>query len=198
MVPWGSKLVLVGDMDLLREARHRLHRVGYEGNIITLESWRNAKLAIKVGNPLKPSDLYALMQNGEAPLVVDVRLPDEWMTLRIGTVLNLPLTRLAELSSKLDPEQPVVLVCNSAYRSSMATGILERKGFQKARNLEGGSQAWIDAGLPLYDGEKPAESGLVPSKAIPKGSPGAKSEDKAGSAPQTKRTPKPKVPSEGC
>ena len=109
----------------------------------------NAKLPLKVGNPISPEDLYALMQKGEAPLVVDVRLPAEWMALRIGTVLNLPLNHLAELSSKLVPDQPVVVVCNSAYRSSMATGILERKGIKMARNLEGGSQAWIKSGLPV-------------------------------------------------
>ena len=49
MVPWGSKLVLVGDADLLKEARHRLHRVGYRGDIMTLDSWKNAKLPLKVG-----------------------------------------------------------------------------------------------------------------------------------------------------
>ncbi|MFH1117635.1 MAG: rhodanese-like domain-containing protein [Pseudomonadota bacterium] len=193
MVPWGSRLVLVGDADLLKEARHRLHRVGYSGDIITLESWKNAKLPVKAGNPISPKDLYALMQKGEAPLVVDVRLPAEWMAMRIGTVLNLPLTHLAELSSKLDPEQPVVLVCNSAYRSSMATGILERKGFSKARNLEGGSQAWMDAGLPVYEGEKTSEAGLVPSKAAPKGAPSEEPKEKAA-----KPGTKPKVPDVGC
>ncbi|MGO9121084.1 MAG: MBL fold metallo-hydrolase [Desulfomonilaceae bacterium] len=171
MVPWGSKLVLVGDMDLLKEARHRLSRVGYKGVVITLESWKKAKLPVKTANPIAPRDLYALMKKGEAPLVVDVRQPAEWVTLRIGTVLNLPLTHLAELSSKLDPEQPVVLVCDSGYRSSMAAGILERRGFRRVRNLEGGSQAWIEAGFPVYEGEKTPEAGLVPSKAVPQGSP---------------------------
>ncbi|HMK34296.1 MAG TPA: rhodanese-like domain-containing protein [Desulfomonilaceae bacterium] len=154
MVPWGSRMILVGDADLLKEARYRLHRVGYGGDVLTLDSWKHEELPVKVGNPISPRDLYALMQKGEAPLVIDVRLPAEWMALRIGTVLNLPLARLAELSSKLDPDQPVVLVCSSAYRSSMATGILERKGINKARNLEGGSGAWIEEGLPVYEGEK--------------------------------------------
>ena len=193
MVPWASKLVLVGETDLLDEARHRLHRVGYRADTITLESWKKAKLPLKTANPVSPRDLYTLMQKGEAPLVVDVRLPSEWMALRIGTVLNLPLTHLAQLSSKLDPEQPVVVVCNSAYRSSMATGILERKGFMNARNLEGGSQAWMKEGLPVYEGEKTSEAGLVPSKAVPKGPSDEKPEDKAA-----KPAAKPKVPDEGC
>ena len=92
----------------------------------------------------------------------------------------------------------MVLVCNSAYRSSMATGILERKGFKKTRNLEGGSKAWMAAGLPVYKGEKTAEAGLVPVKATPKGPSTDTSKDKAGSAPRTSRTPKPQAPDEGC
>jgi rhodanese-related sulfurtransferase len=94
------------------------------------------------------------MQANTSPMIVDVRLPNEWMGLRIGTVLNLPLNKLSELSSKLDTSQSVVAVCNSAYRSSMAIGILERKGFKKVTSLEGGSDAWIEAGLPVYGSEK--------------------------------------------
>lgn len=198
MAPWSSKLVLVGDTDLLKEARYRLHRVGYKADIITLDSWNKAKFPVKKGDPISPRDLHALVQKGEAPLVVDVRLPAEWMALRIGTVLNLPLTHLAELSSKLDPVQPVVMVCNSAYRSSMAAGILERKGFQKVRNLEGGSQAWIEAGFQVHKGEKTPEAGLVPSKAVPKESPTAKPGDETGVTPATKPAAKPNTPSEGC
>jgi hydroxyacylglutathione hydrolase len=187
MAPWGSKLVLAGDMDLLKEAGRRLHRVGYQADIITLESWKNAHLPINKGNPISSRDLYALMQKGEAPLTIDVRLPAEWMALRIGTVLNLPLNHLAELSSKLDPEQPVVVVCNSAYRSSMGVGILERRGIKNARNLEGGSQAWMNAGFPVYEGEKTAEAGLAPSKAAPVGAP---SEELNGKAANPAAEPK--------
>ena len=94
---------------------------------------------------IKPADLYAQMKAGTAPIIVDVRLPNEWMGLRIGDVVNLPLTHLSELSAKLDPTQPVVTVCNSAYRSSMAIGLLEAKGFQKVTSLAGG-QRGMDRG----------------------------------------------------
>jgi len=150
MVPWGSKLVLVGNREELEEGLFRLNRIGYNPEIITMKTWNNAGRPVRVSNPIAPKELYSMMQKGEAPLIVDVRLPSEWMGLRIGTVLNLPLSHLSEQSDKLDPEQPVVTVCNSAYRSSMAVGILERKGFKMPRNLQGGSQAWLDAGLPVY------------------------------------------------
>jgi rhodanese-related sulfurtransferase len=89
-------------------------------------------------------------------VIVDVRLPSEWMGLRIGNVVNLPLNVLGDLAAmKLDPHEPVVTVCNSAYRSSMGIGILERKGFTKVASMVGGSEAWIEAGLPVIQPASP-------------------------------------------
>lgn len=184
MVPWGSKLVLVGDEEELREALFRLNRIGYSPEIITMETWRNAGRPVRISNPIAPEALYAMMQKGEAPVIVDVRLPAEWMGLRIGTVLNLPLNHLSRLSKKLDPEEPVVTVCNSAYRSSMAVGILERKGFKNPRNLKGGSQAWIDAGFPVYDSLKTG--------------PAQPSHKKREKKPRTKKPARPIIMEEGC
>ena len=78
--------------------------------------------------------------------------------------------QLAELSSKLDPQQPLVLVCNSAYRSSMAAGILERKGFtQKLGTWKAAVRRGWRPVFPWYEGEKTSEAGSVPSKAVTKG-----------------------------
>lgn len=155
MVPFESRLVLTGGKAEIKEALNRIQRVGYRAEYITIESWKKSKLALNTGSLITPRDLYAQMQAGQAPVVVDVRLPSEWIALRINdTILNLPLNRLAELSAQLDPDEPVVVVCNSAYRSSLALGILERKGFKAAQSLEGGGEAWINAGLPVYEAAK--------------------------------------------
>ena len=154
IVPWGSEIILCGSASELKEAVFRLHRVGYTGKIITIDSWKKAGLAVRSSPSIPSRELYERMQKGDAPMIVDVRLPEEWMGLRIGQVLNLPLNRLAKMAAQLDPSEPVVTVCNSAYRSSLAVGILERVGFQKARSLEGGSEAWIKASLPVLEGVK--------------------------------------------
>ena len=169
MVPWktqeSGQLVLVGSKEELKEALHRLHRIGYGAKVLTPEAWKSAKLPTKSVTLSPPADLYARMKAGTAPIIVDVRLPSEWMGLRIGDVVNLPLNRLSELSAKLDPTQPVVTVCNSAYRSSMAIGLLEAKGFQQVTSLAGGSEAWIAAGLPVF-GAEVATSAAEPKRVI--------------------------------
>jgi rhodanese-related sulfurtransferase/glyoxylase-like metal-dependent hydrolase (beta-lactamase superfamily II) len=169
MVPWAmhesDKLVVLGGKAELKEALYRLHRIGYEASVLTPETWKAAKLPTKKVVFIKPAELYSQMKAGTGPIIVDVRLPNEWMGLRIGEVVNLPLTHLSALSSKLDPAHPVVTVCNSAYRSSMAIGLLEAKGFQKVTSLAGGSEAWIEAGLPVYGAETSAPAaGRGPAK----------------------------------
>lgn len=164
MVPWDARLVLYGDEKDLREALFRLHRVGYNRSenpvaCVTPDDWRRAGLPAVAGQMIPPARLHAQMQSKESPLVVDVRLPSEWMGLRIGTVVNIPLSELAEKAKKLDRSQPVVAVCNSAYRSSMAVGILERLGFKRAASLAGGSEAWINAGLPVIEAKPGGAAG---------------------------------------
>jgi len=167
MVRWGENLVLCGEPAELEEALYRMHRVGYRARVITMDKWTRAGMPVATSRMIQPAELYALMQKGDAPIIADVRLPNEWMGLRIGTVVNLPLTHLHELASKLDPNQPVVAVCNSAYRSSMAVGILERRGFKNVSSLAGGSEAWIKAGLPVY-GSETRKEGAAAAKAAPR------------------------------
>lgn len=162
MVPWESKLVLCGtDNDELKEAVHRLHRVGYQPQCLKMESWTTPKLAISTNTMTDPQALYAAMQTTESPIIVDVRLPAEWMGLRIGATLNIPLNELATKAGKLDKSQNIVTVCNSAFRSSMAVGVLQRQGFTKVSNMNGGSEAWISAGLPVLEAKK---AGIVSSQ----------------------------------
>jgi len=157
MVPWGSRTVLCGSGEDLKEAVYRLHRVGYDiAGTVGFDAWVAARQPVLSNEPIGPQDLYRRMKDGAAPVIVDVRLPSEWMGLRIGNVVNLPLNLLGELAAaKLDAHEPVVTVCNSAYRSSMGIGVLERKGFTKVASMVGGSEAWIEAGLPVIQPATP-------------------------------------------
>ncbi len=171
MVPWAmneqGRVVLCGNPEELKEASHRLHRVGYRARVLDYGDWTRAQLAVTSNKLTEPLDLHQAMQAGTSPLIVDVRLPNEWMGLRIGNVLNLPLNRLAELSARLEPDRPVLTVCNSAYRSSLAMGVLERRGFKNVTSLNGGSEAWLAAGLPTYGAQSQAHVSTTAKRVIP-------------------------------
>lgn len=161
LVPWGSNLVVVGSDEEIAEAARRLARVGYEAAGLRWEDWAASGLPTARSGRLAPRALFEAMEALRAPLLVDVRLPEEAKGLAIGPAVNLPLAHLRELSSKLAPDQPVVTVCNSAYRSSMAVGILEARGIENIASLEGGTEAWVEAGLPT-SGEGPTPPASSP------------------------------------
>jgi glyoxylase-like metal-dependent hydrolase (beta-lactamase superfamily II)/rhodanese-related sulfurtransferase len=156
MIPWETELILCGEEKDLPEAFQRLQRIGYSGKYVVFDEWQRSGLAQLHNTLMSPAELHSAMQAGTEPMIVDVRLPNEWEALRIGNVLNLPLNKLEELSAKLDRDTPVVAVCNSAYRSNLAIGLLERQGFKNVTSLDGGSEAWIQAGYSVYGSEAKA------------------------------------------
>jgi rhodanese-related sulfurtransferase len=161
----------VGSDDEVREAAFRLKRIGYDAPAGFLqggmEAWKQAKAPVGSLKLLKAQDLYGQMQAGTAPIVVDVRLPSEWMALRIGNVLNIPINKMFTDSKRLSKDMPVLTVCNSAYRSSMGASVLLKQGFKEVFNMEGGSEAWIAAGLPTLDAAEGGHGAAVaPARAV--------------------------------
>ena len=152
VVPFQAKLVLVGTDAEVLEGTFRLRRIGFDhvaGRLpADVQAWRGAGLTVRQSKVLTPNQLHALMQKGQEPLIVDVRNAEEYEDLRLGDVGNIPITDSARFTKLLAKGTPVVTVCNSAYRSSMAIGLLERAGFTDVASLDGGVDAWIDAGLP--------------------------------------------------
>jgi rhodanese-related sulfurtransferase len=155
MIPWGEPFILVGSEGEVQEAAFRLKRIGYDvpaGFLLGgLDAWKQASLRVGSLTMVKPKELYQQMKDGVAPVIVDVRLPNEWMGLRIGNVLNVPVNKLFIDGKRLSKAIPVLTVCNSAYRSSLGGSVLEKMGFKTVLNMEGGSEAWIEEGLPTLE-----------------------------------------------
>jgi len=80
--------------------------------------------------------------------LVDVRSISEFAAGHIGSAVNIPLDQLEGRIADLRPGVPIVLVCQAGTRARMAAGLLEPCGRELAV-LEGGTNAWTSAGLPL-------------------------------------------------
>lgn len=167
VVPFASQLLLVGGDDEVREGVFRLRRIGYDHVVGRVghdpEAWRREGLTVRQSKLIAPKALATAMQKGTEPLIVDVRTADEYADLRIGDVGNIPVTESERFAKVLAKDAPIVMVCNSAYRSSMAVGLAERVGFTDVASLDGGLDAWMQAGLPTIG--RMAETG--PAGAAP-------------------------------
>jgi hydroxyacylglutathione hydrolase len=65
----------------------------------------------------------------------------------ISGSVRIPLGQLAGRMGELDRSKLFVAHCKGGYRSSIATSLLRRAGFQDVANLIGGFDAWKVAGL---------------------------------------------------
>lgn len=160
VVPFAAPLLLVGSDAEVREGVFRLRRIGYDTIAGRLPadpaSWRRDGLAVRSSKLVAPKELHAAMLAGTEPMIVDVRTADEYADLRLGDVGNIPVTDSDRFAKVLAKDVPVVMVCNSAYRSSMAVGLAERLGFRDVASLDGGMDAWLAAGLPTLGRQAPA------------------------------------------
>lgn len=78
---------------------------------------------------------------------VDVRRVAEHASGHAPHTVNLPLDSLSKEINKLNPDKPTYVICQSGYRSSLGTSILENAGFKEIYNVVGGTQAWMNAGF---------------------------------------------------
>jgi sulfur-carrier protein adenylyltransferase/sulfurtransferase len=102
---------------------------------------------------MSPQELKRRMDAGEPFELIDVREPFECEIARIDGAKLIPLGEIAERLDELEREQPIIVHCHSGKRSAQAVRLLQKHGFAKAYNLEGGIDAWseqIDPNVPQY------------------------------------------------
>jgi rhodanese-related sulfurtransferase len=97
---------------------------------------------------ITPAQTMRLIGTPDAPVVFDVRLPEDLDALPrlIPTSRIIPHSAIATLT---DPPGRAIVVCMKGRKlSEGAAAILRAKGWQ-AEVLEGGASAWDAAGLPM-------------------------------------------------
>lgn len=90
----------------------------------------------------------------QGALLLDVRTPGEFVEGHAPGATLIPLGQLQQRLSELRGAQdkPIALICRSGSRSSVAQTILEKAGFTRVVNVDGGMIAWAKAGLPVVTG----------------------------------------------
>ena len=81
-------------------------------------------------------------------LLVDVRSGTEFASGHIPSAVNIPMDQIEARLDDLGVNLPIVLICQAGKRARMTAGLLEPCQRQ-ITVLEGGTKAWIEAGLPV-------------------------------------------------
>ena len=148
MIPIGTRLAIAADtQEQVDEAFTRLARVGHEtvAGFILMSDFEGERKAVE---QIPVGELGNLVERGEELQFLDVRRPAEFSGGHASGARNISLDKLSCEFDQLDPTLPTYVICQSGYRSSVGTSILENAGFSKVYNVTGGTKAWLDAGLP--------------------------------------------------
>jgi rhodanese-related sulfurtransferase len=84
------------------------------------------------------------IENGDSFILLDVRNPDEWNTVRIeaGQARLFPLPELRRRLEELDKNDEIIAVCQTSIRAYQAQRILDGAGFTNVRFMDGSVRAW--------------------------------------------------------
>jgi phage shock protein E len=94
---------------------------------------------------------FAQKMAAEKGQVIDVRTPKEYQSGHIENAVNMHVydKDFEQRVEKLDKTKPVYVYCKAGGRSAEAVEIMEKKGFKKIVELDGGMDAWLEAGKPV-------------------------------------------------
>lgn len=98
-------------------------------------------------------ELQEKLQGPEPIQLIDVREPFEYEIARIPGSKLIPLGELLSRLNELNKEKTIFLHCRSGGRSADALLMLQKAGFSKLYNVEGGVLAWaerIDPSMTTY------------------------------------------------
>ena len=90
--------------------------------------------------------------------VIDVREPRETAAGHVPGARLVPLDRLRAEPKNLLKRDKLLFVCARGGRSQTAARIAEELGFTDVSSLDGGTEAWAIAGLPLEVPPPPPEA----------------------------------------
>jgi sulfur-carrier protein adenylyltransferase/sulfurtransferase len=116
----------------------------------------DSAVTVPVANQMAVETLRDLLAqgNGQRPVLLDVRLPEELEIAALPGAQLIPIQELEFRLHEVERERDVVILCRSGRRSAQAWYALRDAGFHnRIYNLEGGILAWaerIDPTMAMY------------------------------------------------
>ena len=100
---------------------------------------------------IAPEDLALRLEGEDAPVILDVRSPEEYDQGHIPGAINIPYDQVEARLDALESfrEQEIVVYCRTGRRAGIAEQALGEAGFEQVRDLEGHMVAWQAGDFPV-------------------------------------------------
>jgi len=149
VLPPDRDILLVADSPAqAREAVVRLHRVGLDRAVGYLvggtHAWALAGYSTDSVPQLSPVEVHAMVESGA--VLIDVRFPDEFDEEHVDGAVNIPAPDLRTRHPEIPAGRPLVVMCRTGHRSSLACSLLKRARVAGVHNAAGGYTGYTAAG----------------------------------------------------
>ncbi|HEY8122934.1 MAG TPA: rhodanese-like domain-containing protein [Myxococcota bacterium] len=106
------------------------------------------------GGPVQPGELASVLAGADAPLLLDVRTPDEFAQGHVPGATLVPVQELEARLAELDAYKTrgVVTYCEVGGRASKAAELLRAHGFANVRQLDGSMKRWREEAREVATG----------------------------------------------
>ena len=126
---------------------------------IFLFTWSMLSLPViaEETNDVTPQKLHALIQAGNAPVIVDVRSGVEYRAGHVPGALHIPFWSAFWRADRIpvSGHDPVVVYCAHGPRAGAAGWALKLAGIPNVVHMKGHMTAWHRQQLPAVKGENP-------------------------------------------
>ena len=105
-------------------------------------------------NPREPftridvNEAKEMIEKGDVA-VIDVREPHEYNAGHVPDATLIPVNSVYARREELPRDKDLIFVCALGQRSALASEMAAAAGLSRLFNLEGGTEAWIKAGLSV-------------------------------------------------
>lgn len=112
---------------------------------------------LQTASAITAQQLGERIAGGKRIELIDVRTPAEFREVHVECARNVPLDQLdpqAIVSQRGQTNEPLYVICKAGGRGQQACNRFQAVGYSNVINVEGGTQACVQAGLPVVRGKK--------------------------------------------
>jgi hydroxyacylglutathione hydrolase len=120
-----------------------------------MSAWRAEERQVARIEPIGPERLAGLLEDADAPLVVDVRNAGEYAEGHIAGSLHIPYGELPRRLDEVPRTRVLATICKGGKRSGLAASVLQREGFEVIHVARGGVGTWVAEGRPVETADAP-------------------------------------------
>lgn len=153
LLDYDKPFMLLADDVKMDDLVRKLVRIGLDnihGYINSTALWTENGGKLHRLPQISVSEAFEKFRNGKVN-ILDVRSTAEYLESHVANSIHIHLGYLNDRLPEIPADKPMVLLCASGTRSTIAGSLLARHGLQDLFNLTGGIDDWKKSGLPVVD-----------------------------------------------